>query len=230
MRAEPFVAYGPSHLAAIAVLVIGIVAILALGRWSRRRTDRALAIAIVATSLPIQLVQFTPSTWDLDVSLPLNLCDLAWIVAAVALWTRSRLAATVCYLWGLTLTTQAIFTPALTTPFPELRWWLFWAMHLLIVWAAVYVVWAMKLFPTWRTYAQTVAITLVWAALTFTFNELAGTNYGYLSAKPDHVSTLDLLGPWPLYLIVEFLIVALAWALLAWPWTRRPPPQRLELS
>lgn len=220
-----------SQLAAIAVLVLGIVIILASTRWARRRVDRAFAIAIVSIALPMQLLQFTPSEWDLQTSLPLQLCDLAWVVAAIALWTRSPLAATLCYFWGLTLTTQAIFTPTLTTPFPELRWWLFWAMHVMIIWAAVYVVWAMKLAPTWRTYRQAVAVTVGWAVVTFVFNILAHTNYGYLNGKPEPTPTaFDALGPWPLYLFVETAIVMAVWALMVWPWTRREPSPRLVLA
>lgn len=226
-----FAAYGPSHLAAIAVLGIGIVAILRYARWARRRLDRAFSIALVAIALPMQLVQFTPNEWNFQTSLPLQLCDWAWIVAATALWTRSRLAATLTYLWGLTLTSQAIVTPTLTTPFPELRWWLFWTMHILIIWAAVYVVWAMKLSPTWRTYRLAVAVTLAWAVGVFLFNWGFTTNYGYLNGKPPNApSAFDLLGPWPLYLIAEVAIVTLVWALLTWPWTRRESSVRLLVA
>ncbi len=228
MLAAPFVAYGPSHLAAIAVLAAGIVAFLVFGRWTPRRFDRAFAVAIVVIAVPMQLLQFTRAEWDLQTSLPLQLCDWGWLAAAIALWTRSRLAATITYLWGLTLTTQAIATPALTTPYPGLRWWMFWALHLLIVWAAVHVLWGMKLHPTWRTYWQTVVITLMWLFATFRFNVLVGTNYGYLNGKPAQPSSLDLLGPWPGYVLAEILIVMAVWALLTWPWTRRPDaPLRL---
>ena len=224
------VAHGPSQLAAIAVLMSGICAILMFARWARRSTDRAFSIAIVAIALPMQLAQFTPKEWDFETSLPLQLCDWAWVAAAIALWTRSPLAATLTYLWGLTLTTQAIVTPTLTTPFPELRWWMFWAMHILVVWAAVYVLWAMKLYPTWRTYRLAVAVTLAWAVAMFIFNWALGTNYGYLNGKPPNApSAFDLLGPWPLYLIVEVAVVTAVWALLTWPWTRRESSDRLVL-
>jgi hypothetical integral membrane protein (TIGR02206 family) len=230
VRDDPFVAYGPSHLAAIAVLAAGIVGFLVFGRWARRRFDRAFAVAIVVIAVPMQLVQFTGAEWDLQTSLPLQLCDWGWLAATVALWSRSRLAATITYLWGLTLTSQAIMTPALTTPFPGLRWWMFWALHLLIVWAAIHVVWGMKLHPTWTTYGQTVVITLTWLFVTVRFNVLAGTNYGYLNDKPAQTSALDLLGPWPGYVLAEIVIVLAAWALLTWPWTRKPADEPLVLD
>ena len=228
--AAPFVAYGPSHLIVIGVLVAGIVAFLVFGRWTPRRFDRAFAVVIAVVAVPVQLLQFTPAEWNLQTSLPLQLCDWAWLVAAIALWTRSRLAGTIIYLWGLTLTTQAIMTPALTTPFPGLRWWMFWALHLLVVWAAVHVVWGMKLHPTWTTYWQAIAITLTWMVVTYGFNVIVGTNYGYLNGKPAQASALDLLGPWPVYVFAEILIAAAAWALLTWPWTRQPREERLVLD
>ncbi len=230
MKAAPFVAYGPSHLAAIAVLAAGIVAFLVFGRWTRRRFDRAFAIAIVVIAVPMQVLQFTPAEWNLQTSLPLQLCDWGWLAATIALWTRSRLAATLTYLWGLTLTTQAIATPALTTPYPGLRWWMFWALHLLIVWAAVHVIWGMKIHPTWTTYWQAVLLTFAWLFATFRFNVIVGTNYGYLNGKPPQGSALDLLGEWPGYLLAEVLIVMAGWALLTWPWTRKPADAPLVLD
>ena len=57
--------------------------------------------------------------------------------------------------------------------------------------------------PTWRDYRFAVIATLVWAAFTFTFNSITGTNYGYLNRKPPTASILDVLGPWPVYLFTE---------------------------
>jgi len=219
--AERFVPYGTSHWCAIAALVVGIVLILLVGRRLPGGFDRVFAVAIVAVNVPLQIIQFLPGEWNLQTSLPLQLCDWAWLVAAIALWKRSRLAGTITYLWALTLSIQGVLTPDLGTPYPGARWWMFWAMHLLIIWAAVYIVWGMRIRPTWRAYGQTVAITFVWLIATFCFNLVVGTNYGYVNGKPSRPSALDLLGPWPWYVAAEIAVIATIWALMVGPWTRR---------
>ncbi|MGH1565225.1 TIGR02206 family membrane protein [Mumia sp. DW29H23] len=221
-----FETFGSQHLAALGVLAIGLFAVVWIG-WRVRdtpaetRVSRTLAVGICAVTIPLQVMQFLPAEWNPRTSLPFQLCDLAWVFAVHALWTRSRLTTTVTYLWGITLTTQGMLTPDLAAVWPEPRFLMFWAMHILIVWAAVYLVVGLGIWPTWATYRRTVAITLVWAVLAFTYNAFAGVNYGYLNAKPHRASLLDLLGPWPLYVVLEIAIVAAVWALLTWPWTRR---------
>lgn len=224
--AAEFETYGTSHLVVLAIFAIGVVGVVLLGRRLRDTTGevtlrRVFAAAIVAVALPLQILQFIPSEWDLQTSLPLALCDYAWLFAVHALWTRNAFSSTVTYLWGITLTTQGIFTPDLGSEFPQLRFLMFWGMHLLIVWTALLLVLGLRILPTWRHYRITVAITLIWAVVTYAFNVLADTNYGYLNRLPDSASLLDLLGPWPLYVGLEIVIVLVVWALLTWPWTRR---------
>jgi hypothetical integral membrane protein (TIGR02206 family) len=72
--------------------------------------------------------------------------------------------------------------------------------------------------PTWRSYRFTVVVTIAWAGITFTFNRIAGTNYGFLNGKPGTGSLLDFLGPWPLYVFVEIALILTVWALMTWPW------------
>jgi hypothetical integral membrane protein (TIGR02206 family) len=74
--------------------------------------------------------------------------------------------------------------------------------------------------PTWRSYRFVVAVTAVWAAVTFTFNSIADTNYGFLNEKPATASLLDLMGPWPVYVLVGAALVFTVWALMTWPWER----------
>lgn len=222
---ERFETYGPAHLTVLAIFAVGAVLVVLAGRRLRgepveRAFRRTFAVAIVAVTVPLQVLQLTPGEWNLQTSLPFQLCDLAWMFAAHALWTRSRLTATITYLWGITLTTQGMLTPDLASDFPEPRFLMFWGMHVLIVWASFLLVPGLRILPTWRTYGQTVAITLGWAVTAFVFNVVVGTNYGYLNRLPKSASLLDYLGPWPLFVVLEIAIVATVWALLTWPWCR----------
>jgi hypothetical integral membrane protein (TIGR02206 family) len=222
---QGFESYGTSHLTILSIFAVGVVLIVLAGRRVSGRpaeaiVRRALAIALLCVTIPLQVLQLLPGEWDLQTSLPLQLCDLGWMFAAYALWTRHRFAATITYLWGITLTTQGMFTPDLESDFPEARFLMFWAMHLLIVWTSFFLVLGLRILPTWHTYRQTIMVTLVWAVGAYLFNVVAGTNYGYLNGLPENPSLLDFLGPWPLYVVLEIAIIAAVWALLTWPWAR----------
>jgi hypothetical integral membrane protein (TIGR02206 family) len=219
-----FSAYDTSHQAAIAILVVGIALLIWAGRRFRLadpgdRLGKVLAVVTLALTVPLQILYFTPSYWDLQKTLPIQLCDLASFVAIYALWTHKRWAVGLVYYWGLTLTTQAIITPDLAAAFPDPVFILYWGMHLIIVWAAVYLVWGRGLTPNWRTYGIAVAATAVWAVTIYAFNVVVGTNYGYLNAKPKAASILDYLGNWPGYVLAEIAIIIAVWALATWPWT-----------
>lgn len=223
--AGTFEPYGISHAAAAAVGVVGAVAVVVLGHGIRGRpveepVRRGFALLIPVFTVPLQVQQWLPGEFDLETSLPLQICDLSWLVAIHALWTRSRLTSALLYYWGLTLTVQAVVTPTLGKDFPSPAYVMFWGMHLLTIWAAIFLVFGLGLIPDWRGYRFTVVCTVAWLAMVMMFNAGTGTNYGYLARKPAVSSLLDLFGPWPLYVLVEAGILLAGWALITWPWVR----------
>ena len=219
-----FETFSGMHLGLLVLFVLGVFGIIAIGRAHRDGPTepgfrRGYAIAVLVFAGSLQIYQLTPSDWDLETSLPLQLCDLAWVAAVVALWTRNQWAAAFTYYVGLTITIQGVITPSLAEDFPDLRFFGFWGMHFLVVWAACYLTWGLGLRPTWRTYWFTVAATATWAAVAYIFNVVADTNYGYLNHKPSSASLLDALGPWPVYVFAEIGIVFFGWMLImTLPW------------
>ncbi|WP_461153900.1 YwaF family protein [Saccharopolyspora tripterygii] len=227
--ADRFVAYGASHWALMALIVAGSAVLVVLGRGLAEGTAdrfcRVFALVVLGFNVPLLVFRLMPGEWDVAESLPLHLCDLAWVVAAWALWTRRARPHALLYFWGLTLTPQAIITPALDAPdFPDVNFIEFWGQHLLVIWAAAFLTWGIGMRPGWRGYWNSVAVTVSWGLAMLVFNELAGTNYGFVSSKPENPSLLDLMGGWPTYLAVELVVGMTGWALLTWPWTRRPEP------
>lgn len=220
-----FEAFSVEHFVLIGAFLVVCVVLMALGRAHRGtlaevRFRRAYALLIPCFTVPMQVLQLLPEGFDFAKSLPLQLCDFAWIATVVALWTRHWAATALVYFWGLTLTIQGIITPSLTELFPHPQYFMFWGMHFFTVWAAIYLTFGLGVRPTWRSYRFAVVATAAWAVSVMTFNAFTGTNYGYLNRKPAVGTLLDLFGPWPGYVAVEIALVAGIWALMAWPWTR----------
>ena len=223
--AAGFQNFSIEHYGLIAGFLVVSVAMVFIGRRhagtpAEGRFCRGFALLILVFTVPLQILQLLPGDYSLQTSLPLQLCDLAWMAAALALWTRHWAPTALVYFWGLTLTIQGIITPALEQGFPSPRYLMFWGMHYGTVWAAVYLTFGLRVPVTWRSYRFAVLFTSGWVALMMGFNALMGTNYGFLNRKPGGASVLDLLGPWPTYVLVEIIVVACLWAALTWPWTR----------
>ena len=168
MLARQFTAYGPSHWAIIAVFVIGAGLLVWLGRRQTeaqaRRLGRVLGALTAVIYTAILIYVLTPPTIE---SVPLQLTDLATVVAAYALWSQKHWAFALTYYWGLVLSTQALVSPALQSPdFPHYQFLAFWAIHLLVVWAAIYLTWGRGMRPDWRSYRFAIVVTAVWAAVT----------------------------------------------------------------
>jgi len=202
------------------------VAVVLLGR-SQRGADpttfrRGFAVAVACVAVPSQAFQLTPGDFDLGSSLPLQLCDFAWLTATWALWTRAPVPTALTYYWGLTLSVQALVQPTLTEPFPELEFFVFWGKHVLIVWGAVYLCLSLRHGPDWASYRRAVRWTFGWLVVVLCLNVVLDANYGYVNGKPSEATVLDVLGPWPVYVVAEMAIVMVGWALITLPWTGLP--------
>ena len=200
-----------------------VLALVWLGRRQTSSGARLFARAMAATTAVIYLGiliygLFPPGlAW----SVPLQLTDLATMVTIYALWSQRQWAYAFTYYWCLTLSIQDVISPVLRGPdFPSLEYLAFFAVHVLVVWAAIYLTWGRGMRPDWSDYRRVVAGTLAWMAFTVTFNALAGTNYGFLNRKPETSSLLDVMGPWPWYLATAAAVASVVWALMTWPWVR----------
>ena len=223
---ERFVAFSGQHWLLLGIFAVGVALVVVWGRSHRGTTGelrarRGYAVVLGVAVITMQAYYLLePGGFRLGTSIPLELCDLAELTAVVALWTKGPRATAFTYYVALTLSIQAILTPSLGQSFPSVRFFGFWALHFLVVWAAVYLTWGLGFRPTWALYRFTCVVLLVWAVLVFPLNKALDTDYGYLNRKPASASLLDLLGPWPWYLAAGAVIILGGWALvLTLPWT-----------
>ena len=146
----------------LAIFAIGAVLLVWIGRrqseTQARVLGRVLAVLIVAAfgvALVYKLIR--P---DIQTSVPLQLCDIAELTAAFALWSQRHWAFVLAYYWGLVLSSQALITPDVGTPqegapdFPHHLFITFFTLHVLVVWAAIYLTWGRRMRPRWRATAS----------------------------------------------------------------------------
>lgn len=196
---------------------------------ARRRPGRwvdvagwALAALLLADAVVFVSTPVVDGYWSVQQSLPLALCDVALVLAALALirprwWPLVELT----YFWGLAGTLQAVATPDLSVRFPHLVFFEFVTGHLGIVIAALFLVVGRGLRPRTGAVPRVWLVTAAYMLLSGVFDALSGSNYNFLERLPDHGSLLSLLGPWPWYLVAAAGIAFVILLVLDLPF-RRP--------
>jgi hypothetical integral membrane protein (TIGR02206 family) len=171
------------------------------GRWVGY-AGRAISLVLAADALVFVTAPWVNGRWSVQSSLPLALCDVALIVAAVACWRpQLQLAVELTYFWGLAGTLQAVATPDLSVGFPHLEFFEYVIGHVGIVLAAVFLVVGMRRRPRRGSVPRVFAITAGYTVFVGGFDWLTGSNYMFLAAVPQHASLLSVLGPWPWYVV-----------------------------
>jgi len=219
----PFEAFGPAHLAVIALTMGSPLALAVVARRSGQpMVERTIAIGISALLLVNYFAylffvrHFKMVTWP--EALPLQLCDWAMGVIIVALLTRSQRWFEVAYFWGIGGTLQAILTPNLPFGFPDLRFVSFFVAHCGIVVGIIF----MMLVHRHRPYPISIVRAFLWSELyflcTLVADILTGVNYGFLLHKPEAFSLLSFLSDSPvLYLFQMHLLAIIFFCLLYVP-------------
>ncbi|HZO76545.1 MAG TPA: TIGR02206 family membrane protein [Solirubrobacteraceae bacterium] len=205
--------FSPPHLAALAV----VVAASAASVWAARRNRdmtlycRLLALLIFAAWAGEYAADAINGTYTAKYTLPLQLTDIISLTAVVALWTRKRLAVELLYFWSLSASLQALLTPDLGENFPSIYYFTYFVYHIGAVVAALMLVFGLRIYPRPRAAVKVFVITLAWAAVAGIGDVVTRGNYMYLRDKPIHGSLLNVMGPWPWYIVTT---AALALAML----------------
>jgi hypothetical integral membrane protein (TIGR02206 family) len=211
------------HLAAIAATAIA-AALLVAG--ARRGGDafavpagRVLALVILGGFVCEQLTYALRGTWTAEVNLPLQLTDAVTLAAVAALWRPdTALLVELVYFWALSASLQAVVTPDLGHAFPDVLFFTYFATHSGAIATAFLLVFGTRRAPRPGALRRVYALTAAFAALAAAGTLITGGNYMFLRRKPARGSLLDVLGPWPVYILAAAalaLVLFLALAALA---------------
>jgi hypothetical integral membrane protein (TIGR02206 family) len=183
--------------------------------------SRALAILILAAYLAENVAIVVRGTWSLERSLPLQLTDAVTIISALALWSPRPVLFELAYFWGLTASLQAVLTPDLDDTYPSLFFFTYFTTHGGAVVAALFLAAGRGLVPRHGAVGRVFLATAAFAAVAGLADLLTGGNYMFLREKPEAASLLDLMGPWPWYILTGALLAIAMFAALDAPFRRR---------
>lgn len=220
---EPFHLFGTGHLIALALIVLINLSFVWLRKSQNQRLKDGVRYAIAVTLLVAEgswhLWNVAIGEWTIQTHLPLHLCSVLVWTSLMMLLTKNYRIYEFAYFLGIAGASQALLTPeAGVYGFPHYRIFQTLFAHGAIVSGAVFMTLVEGYRPTWASLKRVFIWTNLYAVAVTGINLLLGSNYLYTLRKPDTPSLIDLLGPWPVYLLALELIALVLCLLLYLPW------------
>jgi hypothetical integral membrane protein (TIGR02206 family) len=214
-----FAMFSVSHFIIIALLFIGSTVIYLniekLGDRKWRKAEVAIGISLIIIEVSYHFWMYVNNMWNVSHAIPLELCSISLILSVLLLLTRKKIIYEILLFTALLGASQAIFTPFLNFDFPHFRFFHFFYTHLMTIWVVFYFTWVIGYRPTIWSVIKLFVFLNVLLPVIMLINKAVDGNYMFLSHKPKSPSLLNILGPYPWYIVsMEFLLITLS--LIVW--------------
>lgn len=231
---QAFQFLGTAHLAALGVLVLLNLFLIqfrnasdgtkAIIRW-------VLALILWGNEIAFHYWNYAVGKWTIQTMLPLHLCSVLVWVGALMLVTKSYRIYEFMYFMGIAGAIQALATPDLGIyGFPHFRFFQTFISHGLIVTSAIYMTVVEGFRPTWKSMVRVAVWMNIYALIVFFINSAIGSNYLMINHKPELPSLIDLLPPWPVYILYMELIGIISMLLLYLPFAAKDLRDRYAMN
>jgi hypothetical integral membrane protein (TIGR02206 family) len=201
----PFELFGTAHLAFLLVVAAGLFSLRFLRGKSEKtlRTFRYLLIFFSVTNeLAYHIWALYWGHWTIQTMLPLHLCSFFVIINAVMLWKKNFRLYEYSIFLGVGGAMQALLTPdAGIYGFPHVRAIQTMVAHTLIMAGPIYLTVVEGFRPYWRSIPRIFLGANIYMLCVGIINWLLGSNYMFIAHKPATASLIDVLGPWPWYIL-----------------------------
>lgn len=222
----PFVLFSTSHLIAIGLIVLLNLWFLTLRRDPDSQLNKKVRYIMAAVLIINEMLWHTwnlvTGQWTLQTMLPLHICSVFVFLCAFMLVTKNYRIYEFAYFLGIAGASQAILTPDLGIyDFPHFRYYQVFVSHGLIVSSAVYMTVVQRYRPTLKSLGRVLVWSNVYLLFVGIVNALIGSNYMFVAHKPETASLMDMLGPWPWYILALEAIGFVLFFLLYLPFAIR---------
>ncbi len=232
----PFRPFEPAHLIALGLILFLNLLIVVRGQRLTPTARRAARYTLAAVLLAAQI---SGTAWivsigkaSLQTVLPLHLCSLMMWLSAYMLLARIPGLFELSYFLGFGAALFALATPDVGQfNFPHFVFFQALIGHGALLTAQVYMAAVEGFRPGRHAVLRVYAALNVYIPLVALVNWLTGANYLFLASKPDFPTPLDVLGPWPWYILSVDAIALAVLFLLNLPFRSKlktPPMRPLE--
>lgn len=203
----PFQLFSAGHLLALGlVLAVNLWLGFSFRHWASPAARRAfrltLAAAMVTQELGLHLWMWLTDQWSLQLMLPLHACSVLIWLGAVMLVTRNYTIYEFAYFIGIGGAIQALITPdAGIYGFPHYRAFQVMLSHGMLITAAIYMTVVEGFRPRLTSIFRVIIGINLYMVPVGIVNWLLGSNYLFIAYKPLTPSLIDVLGPWPWYIL-----------------------------
>ncbi|HEY5653563.1 MAG TPA: TIGR02206 family membrane protein [Anaerolineales bacterium] len=196
---------GVAHISAVLFLVLLNLYLLRFKSADNKTKNTvrwALALILLGNEIAWHYWNYIVGKWTIQTMLPLHLCSVLVWLGALMLVTKNYQIYEFMYLMGIGGAIQALATPDLGIyGFPHFRFFQTFTSHGLIVTSAIYMTVVEGFRPTWKSVSRVAIWMNLYMIPVFFLNRAIGSNYLMINHKPPTASLLDLLPPWPIYIL-----------------------------
>jgi hypothetical integral membrane protein (TIGR02206 family) len=217
----PFELFSAPHLLA---LIFAVGCMLSLYSYKEKikvrgkRTLKFLLIfLLILGELSFNLWYYINGKWDLTINLPFQLCSLSIYLSIFMLITKNYKIFEITFFASMTGAFIAMVTPELFFGFPHFRYFQFFIVHLVIILSCLYMLWIEEYPITFKSLVNAFLALNIISLVVYLINKMVGANYMFLTQKPHSTTMIDLLGPYPWYLLSLEGIALLLFSLLYLP-------------
>jgi len=201
-----FELFGPAHLTAIAAFVLLNLLFFFFRKKIGPSWDKGFRYGMAAILVIDELLwhywNYVHGNWEVKTMLPLYICSVFVWANSIMLVTGNKTIFEFAYLIGIPTALQAFLTPdAGRFGFPHYRFFQVMLSHGLIMTSALYLAFVKGYRPTWASVKKVIIYTNIYGVFVFILNLILGSNYMFIAHKIETASLLDVLPPWPYYLL-----------------------------
>lgn len=202
---NPFQLFGKWHLIALVIIIFipfSLIFFRNSSESTRKRIRWVMALILWTDEAAWHVWNIYWGHWSVSTMLPLHICSLLIWLAGFMLINKNYRIYEFAYFIGIGGAIQALLTPdAGIYGFPHFRVFQTFISHGMLIISALYMTIVEGFRPTCKSIWRVVIGLNIYAILVFPINLLLGTNYLFINGKPSTASLLDVLPPWPYYIV-----------------------------